>query len=159
MTINPETLARPAPPKWLTETLNTIIGVLLRSPLHGLLSKQALLLSFKGRKSGKVYTFPIGYYHYEGDTLILIPLHRWWVNLQGNVPVTIWLKGRKYNARANATQGDDTTIAELQKLILESANLMRVYQIERDAQGQPDAQRLRLVASALSLVRIQIIPG
>ncbi len=37
---------------------NTIAIRILRSPLHGLLSHNTLLLSFQGRKSGKIYTKP-----------------------------------------------------------------------------------------------------
>src|SRR5262245_53647511 len=94
----------PSPPKWLITTLNALIAGLLRSPLHGLLSKSTLILSFKGRATGKIYTFPVGYYRHSGDSLIVIPLHRWWKNLCGDVPVTIWLKGRKYAGVADASQ-------------------------------------------------------
>src|SRR5690349_4264399 len=97
-------------PRWITTPLNALIAGMLRSPLHGALSASTLILSFRGRKSGKQYTFPVGYYAHESDTLYIIPLHPWWKNLQGNVPVTIWLKGRKYSATADAAQGDDATV-------------------------------------------------
>jgi hypothetical protein len=142
-------------PNSITAPLNALIGGLLRSPLHGLLSS-TLVLSFRGRKSGKQYTFPVGYYDHEGDTLYLIPLHPWWKNLQGNVPVTVWLKGRKYAGTADAAQGDDATVAALEKLIHDSANLIRVYHIEKDADGEPNPEQVQQVAQSLALVRIRL---
>ena len=87
---------------------------------------------------------------------MLIPLHRWWKNLRGNVPVTIWLKGGKYEGIADASSGDDETVSDLQRLIQASSNLTRIYKIQRDEHGQLDAERTRQVASVLSLVRIRL---
>jgi len=53
--------AKPLAPLWLLR-LNPLMRALLRSPLHGLLSGMLMLLSYTGRKSGKVYTIPIGYF-------------------------------------------------------------------------------------------------
>ncbi len=39
----------------IKRALNKIPAALLRSPLHGLMSKRFLLLTFNGRKSGKRY--------------------------------------------------------------------------------------------------------
>ncbi len=132
----------PSPPKSVISVLNTLIGGLLRSPLHGVLSKSTLVLSFRGAKTGKLFTFPVGYYGLQGNTLFVIPLHRWWTNLRGNVPVTIWLKGRKVQGTADASQGDEQTVQELQRLIGESANLIRLYKIPYNDQGQLEPDRL-----------------
>ena len=48
-------------PSFVMTAGNVILPLILRSPFHGILSKNMMLLSFKGRKSGKVYTFPVGY--------------------------------------------------------------------------------------------------
>lgn len=144
----------PSPPAFVIKLLNAVISVLLRSPLHGVLSTSTLVLSFKGIKSGKRYMFPVGYYDLQKNSLFLIPLHGWWKNLRGNVPVTIWLKGNKYHGVANATQGDEQTVQELERLIAVSASLIRLYKIPRDDQAQAEPDRLRQVAQALPLVQI-----
>ena len=146
----------PSPPNFIILALNKMISRILRSPLHGVLSKSTLVLSFRGAKSGKQFTFPVGYYDLQGKNLFVIPLHRWWTNLRGNVPVTIWLKGRKYQGVADASQGDERTVQELQRLIGASANLIRLYKIPHNAQGQLDHDRLSQVAHALPLVRIRL---
>ncbi len=140
------------------QLMNGAIAVLLRSPLHGPLSASTLLLRFSGRKSGKIYTFPVGYYDYQGDTLALIPLHDWWKNLRGGVPVTVWLKGHRLSGTAQASMGDAAAVAELERLIAGSKYLRRLYKIKADAAGQIDLERTHSVAAALPLVRIRLNP-
>jgi hypothetical protein len=48
-------------PKALFTIINPIMSLLLRSPIHGLWSKSAMLITFKGRKSGKSFTTPVRY--------------------------------------------------------------------------------------------------
>jgi hypothetical protein len=146
----------PPPPKFVTAALNQLIGALLRSPLHGLLSASSLVLAFRGAKTGKVYQFPVGYYGRQGATLYLIPLHGWWTNLRGNAPVTVWLKGISYPGVAEASRGDEPTAQALSELIRAAPNLIRLYKIPKDAQGQLEPERLSQVAHALPLVRIQL---
>jgi hypothetical protein len=40
---------------------NVFVRLLLRSPFHGWLSDNVLLLTYTGRKSGKRYTIPVAY--------------------------------------------------------------------------------------------------
>ncbi len=146
----------PSPPRWLILAVNKVISRLLRSPFHRVLSKSTLVLSFRAVKTGKIFTFPVGYYDLQGKTLYVIPLHRWWTNLRGNVPVTIWLKGRKVQGVADASQGDEKIAQTLQRLIAESANLIRLCKIPHNDQGQLDPDRLSQVGHSLPLVRIQL---
>jgi hypothetical protein len=148
---------RPAPPKLITTVSNALIAQLLRSPLHGLVSKSCVLLSFKGRKSGNSYTFPVGYFQQEENEIEVIPLHNWWRNLRGNVPVTVWLKGRHYSAVAEVYQGDEATVNELQRLVQGSSALLRICQVERDAQGQPKVESVRRAARSLVLIRLRLL--
>ena len=63
--------------------------------LHRLMGSDTLmLLSFRGRKSGTPYSFPIGYMQ-TGSELVCYTPFRWWVNLQGGAPVTVTLRGRR----------------------------------------------------------------
>jgi hypothetical protein len=50
--------------------MNKFPAMLLRSPLHGLLSKGIVLITFTGHTSGKRYTTPINYVR-EGDTVLI----------------------------------------------------------------------------------------
>ena len=48
------------PPKAVLRLLNPLLAALLRSPLHRLASKNLMLLTVTGRKSGRTYTLPVG---------------------------------------------------------------------------------------------------
>ena len=79
----------------LNTVANPVVGALLRSPLHGLLSGRMLLLTVTGRRSGRRMTFPVGYTR-AGDVLTVVsdPAHRWWHNLRGGAEVELVLRGR-----------------------------------------------------------------
>ena len=101
-------------------------------------------------------TFPVGYFFHEGDIVEITPLHNWWKNLCGNVAVTVWLKGRKYQAIADASHGDEMTVKEVQRLIQASPALIRVCRVERDATGQPQPESVHQVAQSLVLIHLRL---
>ncbi len=53
-----------------TRGINKVPAAILRSPLHGLMSKRYLLLSSTGRKSGTTYMTPVAYLS-EGDAFLM----------------------------------------------------------------------------------------
>jgi hypothetical protein len=50
---------------------NGFMRAILRSPLHGLVSNNVILITFTGRKSGNTYTMPVNYVR-DGDALIIL---------------------------------------------------------------------------------------
>ncbi len=74
---------------------NVFIIPLLKSPLHGSLSSQIMLITFTGRRTGKTYTTPVEYRR-EGDTILVSSFkdRRWWKNLQGGAPVRLRVRGQ-----------------------------------------------------------------
>ena len=72
---------------------NDFMAWVLRSPFHGMLSNGMMLITVTGRKTGKTYTTPVGYYEEDGDLWILTSRDRsWWRNLQGGASVKLLLK-------------------------------------------------------------------
>ena len=80
------------PPKALGRVVGPVLRVLLRSPLHGLVSKHLMLLAFAGRKSGKRYEVVVGR-HELGGTLAVPTGSRWRINLRGGAPVEVTIGG------------------------------------------------------------------
>ncbi len=91
----------PALWRWFMKVQNPLMKWLLRSSLHGLVSRMYLLITFTGRKSGATYTTPVQYAQ-DGDTLYIITSegYTWWKNLRGGADVRIHLRGQAYPARA-----------------------------------------------------------
>lgn len=99
---------------------NPIMTGLLRSPLHGLISGNTLLLHVTGRKSGRVYTFPVSYVRSQGGSFTVLTLEdrTWWKNLRGGAPVKLLLQGMPYTAQAEAhPPGTPGQTAGIQRIV------------------------------------------
>lgn len=105
------------PPLWLFRALNPLMRTLLRSPLHGLVSGMLMLLSYTGRKSGKTFTIPIGYFAWDTDEVMAFTTARWWTNLQGGTPVTLLLKRQPVKAVPTVIHEHEAVIATLEEFI------------------------------------------
>jgi len=69
---------------------NPMMKALLRSPLHGMVSNGIMLITFHGRKSGKVHSTPVNYLR-EGNNITVFSRRDrvWWRNLRGGAEVTV----------------------------------------------------------------------
>ena len=73
---------------------NSIMSAVLRSPLHGMLSKNMMLITVTGKKSGREYTTPVSFTRQGDDLWVISKRERtWWRNLIGGAPVRLELKG------------------------------------------------------------------
>ena len=90
--------------------VNKMMKFVLRSPMHGLVSKTILLITFTGRKSGKTYMTPVSYSQYDGRVYIFTHA-AWWKNLRSGAPVTLCLQGREVQGLAEPVAEDKHIIA------------------------------------------------
>jgi F420H(2)-dependent quinone reductase len=85
-----------APFAMWNRTGNRAVALLLRSPLHPLVSRHLALITVTGRRSGRDYTFPVGYRR-EGERVTIDvgwPNRKlWWRNLRGDGSVRLRLQG------------------------------------------------------------------
>ncbi len=107
----------PALWRWFMKAQNPFMKRLLRSPLHGVVSRMYLLITFTGRKSGKTYSTPVQYAQ-DGGTLYIITSagYTWWKNLRGGADVQVHLRGRAYPAYAETSTDPETIKALLAKV-------------------------------------------
>ena len=95
----------------VNRAINPLVRRVLRSPAHGLLSGHLALLSVTGRRSGRTFTFPVGYDR-DGDRVTIgvdwPERKRWWRNLLEPAPVEIWLAGVRRTGTGQA-RGDEHT--------------------------------------------------
>ena len=84
--------------------INPLVKILLRSPAHGLLSKNTLLLEFTGRKTGRTLSTPVSYAERDGRLHCFTNRnYRWWRNLSDDTGVEIELRLRGKRQRGIAT--------------------------------------------------------
>lgn len=149
----------PAPPSdRMLKLANPFVRLLLRSPLHGLLSDSLLLLTYTGRKSGKRYTIPVGYVR-DGDVVTVFTYHAWWKNLQGGAPVQVEIKRVRHSGTAEVIRNDAAAIAaQLGASLRGHPTLAKGYGVPLDATGEPDTAAVQQAAAHLVMVRIQLTP-
>jgi len=82
-------------------TGNDFMSWVLRSPFHGMLSNGMMLITVTGRKTGKKYTMPVGYYEESGYLWVITSRDRtWWKNLREGANVDLLLKRKPVKAYA-----------------------------------------------------------
>jgi deazaflavin-dependent oxidoreductase (nitroreductase family) len=148
-----------APDLRVMRFFNPVVRVLLRSPFHGLLSGQILLLTYTGRKSGQQYTLPVGYVS-DGDALLVVSQHsklkRWWRNLRGGAPVAVLLRGQRVSARADVIEDRTAVAAEVEGLIgrLGAKEASRQLYMSLDLVPPPTREQLAQALQSVVVVRI-----
>jgi len=97
---------------------NPLMTAVLRSPFHALLSRNTMLISVPGRKSGKVYATPVNYVP-VGDELWTVSLRKrtWWRNLRGGAAVTLLLRGRSVQTTAQVVETQEDVAKGLGRLV------------------------------------------
>jgi deazaflavin-dependent oxidoreductase (nitroreductase family) len=90
---------------------NDFMAWVLRSPFHGMLSNGMMLITITGRKTGKTYTTPVGYYEEGGYLWVITSRERtWWKNLQGGSKVGLLLRRKPAQGEAE-TELDENSVA------------------------------------------------
>jgi hypothetical protein len=147
------------PPRAIMAPTNVVVRLMLRSPLHFLLSGGLLLLTYAGRKSGKQYTIPVAYTR-EGDVVTMFTYHAWWKSLFGGAPVVAEIKRQRFHGRAEVIRDDEKAIATaLLAYLRKHPNAARGYNVPLDAKGQPDPDAVRQAAQFVVMVRIWLAPS
>ena len=130
------TSPRREPPRWLFKLVNPAVKTILRSPLHRVLSGRVMLLRFVGRKTGKLYTIPVGYAQ-AGDTLLSGTGGGWSKNLRGGQRVMLRLRGEERSGVAEVVDDQEGMIAGYQTIMAVSPGYGRATGIGLDEQGNP----------------------
>jgi hypothetical protein len=154
-----EVPASKVPPKAPAMTaVNPFVRLLLRSPLHVMLSNTLLLLTYTGRTSGRRYTIPVAYSR-VGEVINVFTLHAWWKNLRCGAPVVVEIKRQRFAGAAEAISDDQKVVAEaLLEHVCDHPSMARIYHIPLDANGQPDPHATWQIAPFVVLVRIRLAP-
>ena len=117
--------------------MNAGVGLLLRSPLHGLVSGRIMLLTVTGRRSGRLFTVPVSYLRYGAGFFCFTSgrWSAWWKNLRGGAPVTARVRGRRISGSAWAETNGDAVVRGLDAFLTEFPATAGRYGVGLDADG------------------------
>ncbi len=138
---------------------NALVGGVLRSPLHRTMSRSLLLLTYRGRRTGKEYTIPVGYARFSDDELVVIAGRpggkTWWTNMRGSLPVRLLLAGKEIEGEARLAAGDEA-VARLAAYLEQIPRAARGFGIVTGPDGKVAADRLPAVAGEVQVVAIRL---
>jgi deazaflavin-dependent oxidoreductase (nitroreductase family) len=123
-------------PEPLFVIVNFVVRVLLKSPLHFLMSDSVLLINYRGRKSGKKFSTPVRYLD-TGACFRCVTSEevQWWRNVQANPAVTLLVSGANHSCSATILERNPTRVQELLSEFLAVYPQDAVYQ---DIRLNPD---------------------
>jgi hypothetical protein len=139
---------------------NAIIALILRSPLHRMLSNGIMLVTYRGRKSGRMITLPVSYAQDDEDENVLwtTSLRRrvWWRNLRGGEQVVLRLQGKNRLARAEALVDEEEVTDALFYYLTLTPSFAKHFDVALDEEGDPVEEDLVRAAQKRVMVRFNL---
>ena len=137
--------------------INNVMAWLLKSPLHSLVSKNMLLITVTGRKSGKPITTPTAYLR-EGNTLWLISQRssKWWRNLRGGANVTVILDRKSVQGYGSVIEDEHAVAQRLFDNFKTDAQRAKFAQVRMDENGLPVFEDCERTAKKMLAVKIEL---
>lgn len=138
-------------------TGNDFVVFLLRSPLHGLFSKNTLVVTLTGRKTGRTISFPVGYLR-VGTTLWTITTRSrtWWKNVRTATPVRLRLQGQDVPAIAEAVEAEDLVARQLQDYLGRVPQSAKWFNIRKEGSGAFNVDDLARTVRERMFVKFQL---
>jgi hypothetical protein len=136
--------------------LNPIMSLVLKSPIHSVVSNQIMILTFYGRKSGNSYSTPVSYYQEDG-VVYCFTHAEWWKNLDGGVSVQLFIRGEEFTGNAiPIKENREEKIIGLSKLLTAVPSDTRYYDVSLDQQGNLVQDDLERAVDNATMIKIQL---
>jgi len=150
---------------FMNKIANPFVGWLLRSRLHGLLSASLLLITYRGRKSGREYRLPVQYAQ-DGQRVFILPgqpeKKTWWRNFKEGTPVTVTLRGKTLGGSARLLEGQTRAQAAQEGLaayLRRFPALAKAHHVRLETDGSFNPADLEAVAAAARIICISLDEG
>ena len=127
---------------------------LLRSTLHPLASGNTALISFSGRKTGRLYTIPVSYLE-DDATFLIMTKFRWWKNLRGGARVTLTIRGREIEGVAETVEDPGFIRAGMRRFLTRIPRDARFYEVDFDDDRRPRAADIATASNTTVLIRVK----
>jgi hypothetical protein len=136
---------------------NPAVRLILRSPMHSLLSGKLILIAYVGRRSGVKHTLPVMYTNWNGELVVVVGYHwnkKWWRNLRGQpVAVEVRYRGQLVEGSAMAIEGD---VAMISPRLMEYFKKFPASARRRGLSPGPDIDERALADRAKDVVMVII---
>ena len=151
----------------LYEALNVPMRALLRSPFHGIASRNLCLFIYTGRRSGRRFETPLSYVR-DGSTIWLLSSRetRWWTSftpasgaaagsMDAGTPVEVLAAGLRLRGRARTIQHErEHLLASLRQFLTALPRDAVIYGIGLERDRQPREADLAKALDRIAMVEI-----
>ncbi len=135
--------------------LNPFVGVLLASPLKGLIDPWFLILRYRGRRSGEIYRTPL-LYHREHDIIVLFASRshtEWWKNFQNRNELEVYINGDWFRGIGEVSDSTDEVFNHLTWLFSIPRKITGVLPMKR----RPRDKYIRYISGRFVLVKVSLL--
>lgn len=140
-----------------------LVAAILRSPFHPLLSFGLLLISFEGRRTGRRYSFPVGYQQSGASITVLASRARrknWWRNFREPGPVEVLVRGKRLVGEGRALRGDSEEFRDaVEATFRRLPRLAGQFGIAYERGRRLSAEQWQVVAREGAVVKIELAGG
>ncbi len=147
---------------FMNKILNPLVRLILRSPLHKLMSDTLLIITCCGRKTGREYSLPVQYAQ-SGNIIYIVPgmpeKKTWWRNLKEASPVQLSLRGQSVAGKAVVLKPEtdsEEILAGVGLYLRRFPALIKVHHIGVEADGSFNAEELRRAAMQAVIIRVEL---
>lgn len=139
------------------DRLNPLLVTILRSPFHWLASRGLMALTITGRRSGRVYTIPVGY-HDVGDAIIVMvsgaATRSWWRNFRQPHPAELTLRGKPIRATGEVLPpSSDEFRRRAEQSFSRAAFIPRIFKIDFDPSAGLRPDQVEALGAYAAIVR------
>ena len=139
---------------WLmNRVFNSIVRWILTSPLHWLMSKSVMLITFRGRKSGQEFTTPVQFTRDGEEVWVMVGFpekKNWWRNLIGGAAVKVCIE-RTWNAGNAVVLRGETDQKEILVGLKQIINKFPFLQKEHGSPDSPELKSAEIVIVKITL--------
>jgi deazaflavin-dependent oxidoreductase (nitroreductase family) len=136
---------------------NGMMKTLLRSPFHKMISGNMMLVTVKGRKSGKPYTIPVNYVLDGDDVYVNSQRDRtWWRNLRGGAEAILRLRGRDFQAAGDVVEEEQGVTAQLAIYLVKAPQYARYFGVSLSPEGNINLQETARAAKSRVCILFKI---
>ena len=135
--------------------VNRLIGAWLRSKWHRPVSATMMMLTFEGARSGRTYSFPVGYAE-DGEGLVTFTRFSWWKNFREQRPVSLRLRGREVRGVAVAIRDPEVVAERFAYYLGRNPHDGRYFGVRVGRDGRTDPDELARAVARLVLIRTHL---
>jgi deazaflavin-dependent oxidoreductase (nitroreductase family) len=147
---------------FMNKVINPLVRLILRSPLHKLMSNTLLVITYCGRKTGREYSLPVQYVQ-AGNIIYIVPgmpdKKTWWRNLKEAAPVRLTVRGQSLTGTGVVLKPETDSEEILEGFGMSLRHfpaLTKDYHIGVEADGSFNVKDLQKAARQAVIIRVEV---